>query len=104
MPFNQAKTCGNSRQIPYVLIGKILFVLTHGRAHGQVSSQHPPSQPPSSITAYREFKEKPSSSVQPEPLDPVATTPCGLRVLETIPQATGEAIGPTNEPLALAVR
>jgi hypothetical protein len=104
VPSTKARGYVNSRKILYVLIVTISFVITQGHAHGQLSYEQRQTQPPSSITAHEAFGDNQSSSIQPTPLGQVATTPCRLRVPDTVPQSpakTKEAM-PTNEPLAYA--
>lgn len=97
---SQAARCGKSRKIALVLL--VTIAMTQRLARGQASSAQPQALLPSSIAAHDGSGDNQSSSIQRESLNREATTPCSLRVPDTIPQpvSKNKEATLTNEPLA----
>jgi hypothetical protein len=90
------------RNPAHVLLVTILVVTMQSVAGGQASSGQRETVLPSSTTAQEVSTDNQSTSIQLDPLDRVAPSPCRLRVPDTItesPERAKEAV-PTNEPLA----
>jgi hypothetical protein len=80
--------------ITRVLLVTISIATIHGFARAQSSAQR--ETPPSSITAQEATGDNQSTSIPRQSSNPQATSPCTLRVPDTIPQYPAKE-GTTNE-------
>jgi hypothetical protein len=90
------------RNPTHVLLAAILVVTMQSVAGGQATSGQRETVSPPSTTAEERFTDNQSTSIQLNPSDRVAPSPCRLRVPDTVPESPANAkeAVPTNEPLA----
>jgi hypothetical protein len=91
--------------ITHALLIMIPIAMMHGLIWAQSSSAQQNTPLPSSITAHEGSSDSQSTWIQPAPqdygaLDQKMTSPCSLRVPDSIPQRSGEGEGaaPTRAP------
>jgi hypothetical protein len=94
----QCARLSRPRDATHVLLVAILIVTMQSLVRGQASSGRQETVPPSSTTAQEVLGDNQSTSIQPAASDQVATSPCRLRVPDTIPDsvASGEQATTTS--------